>query len=48
MSSPNCGDKTQRHKLFRTRCTVQGSLCDLIINSGIQKNIISKDVMERL
>ena len=34
MLSPKCGDETQRHKLFRTRCIVQRSLCDLIIDSG--------------
>ena len=27
---------------------MQGSLCDLIIDSGSQENIISKDVVERL
>ena len=48
MLSPKCGDETQLHKLFRTRCTLQGSLCDLIIDSGSQENIISKDVVERL
>ena len=48
MLSLKCGDETQRHKLIHTRCTVQGSLCDLIIDSGSQKNIISKDVVERL
>ena len=48
MLSPTCGDETQCHKLFRTRCTVQGSLCDLIIDSRSQENIISKDVVERL
>ena len=45
MLSPKCSDETQRHKLFRIRCTVQGNLCDLIIDSGSQENIIS---MERL
>ena len=40
MLSPKCNDDTQRHKLFRTRCTVQGSLCDLIIDGGSQENII--------
>ena len=48
MLSPKCSDETQRHKLFRFRCIVQGSLCDLIIDSGIQENIISNDVVERL
>ena len=47
MLSPKGGDETQRHKLFRTRCIVQRSLCDLIIDSGSQENIISKDVEER-
>ena len=46
MLSPKCGDETQHHKLFHIRCTIQGSLCDLIIDSGSQENIISKDVME--
>ena len=48
MLSPKCGDETQRHNLFRIRCIVQGSLCDLTIDSGSQENIISKDVLERL
>ena len=34
MLSLKCGDETQCHNLFRTRCTVQGSLCDLTIDSG--------------
>ena len=34
MLSPKYGDDTQCYKLFRTRCTVHGSLFDLIINSG--------------
>ena len=48
MASSKCGDETQRHKLFHTKCTVQGSLCDLIIDSGSQENIINKDIVERL
>ena len=48
MLSPKCNDETQHHEQFRNRCTVQGSLCDLIIDSGSQENIISKDVVERL
>ena len=48
MLSPKYGDEILRHKLFRTRRIVQGSLCDLIIDSGSQENIISKDVVERL
>ena len=48
MLSPKCSDETQCHKLFHTSCSVQGSLRDLIIDSGSQENIISKDVMKRL
>ena len=32
--------------VFRTRCTVQGCLCDHIIDSGSQKNIKSKGTVE--
>ena len=48
MLSLKCGDETQCHMLPRIRCTVQGSLCDLIIDNGSQKNIVSKDAMKRL
>ena len=48
MLSPKCSDETQRHKLFHTRCTMQWSLCGLIIDNGSQENIISKDFVERL
>ena len=48
MLSSKCGDETKCHKLFRTRYTMQWSLCDLVIDSGSQDNIISKDVVERL
>ena len=47
MLSPKYSDETQCHKLFCIRCIVQGSLCDLIIDSGSQ-DIISKDIVERL
>ena len=48
MLSLKCDDETPCYKLFHSKCTVQGSLCDLIIDSGSQNNIISKDVLERL
>ena len=34
MLSPKYCDETKCHKLFRTRCDMQRSLCDLIIDSG--------------
>ena len=48
MLCPKCNDDTQRHKLFHTRCTMQGSLCDLIIDGRSHENIISMDVVEKL
>ena len=48
MLSSKCGHETQHHKLFRTKCTMHGCLCDLIIDSGSRENIISKDVVGRL
>ncbi|XP_010276232.1 PREDICTED: uncharacterized protein LOC104611026 [Nelumbo nucifera] len=41
-------DTTQRHRMFRTRCTVQGQLFELIIDSGSQENIIGRDVVRKL
>ncbi|KAF2316940.1 hypothetical protein GH714_007154 [Hevea brasiliensis] len=42
--SPKVKDNTQRHKLFRTRCTVNGKIFDLIINGGSQENIINQEL----
>ena len=48
MLSLKYDDETQRHKLFHTRRTVKGSLCDQIVDSRSQENIISKDFVERI
>ena len=40
MLSQKHEDDTQRHKLFRTRCTRKGMKLELIIDSGSQENII--------
>lgn len=48
MLAPKKGDTTQRHQLFRTRCTINGNICDLIIDSGSQENIIGKSIVEKL
>ena len=39
---------TQRHQLFRTRCTINDKLSELIIDSGSFENIISKEAMKEL
>ena len=48
MLSLSSGDESKRHKCFRTRCAVQGSMFELIIDSGILENIISRDVPLKL
>ncbi|KAF2320130.1 hypothetical protein GH714_024104 [Hevea brasiliensis] len=42
MLSPKVEDNTQRHKLFHTRCMVNGKIFNLIIDGGNQENIISQ------
>ncbi|KAF2316939.1 hypothetical protein GH714_007125 [Hevea brasiliensis] len=46
--SPKAKDNTQRHKLFQTRCTVNGKIFDLIINGGSQENIINRRAIQKL
>ena len=48
MLSQKYEDDTQHDKLFHTRCTVHGSLFDLIIDSGSQENIVGRDVVKRM
>ena len=42
------GYDTQRHKIFRTKCTVKGMKLELIIDSSSQENIIGRDVVQKL
>lgn len=39
---------SQRHNIFRTKCTVNQRVCDLIIDSGSTENIVSKEMVEKL
>ncbi|KAI0507593.1 hypothetical protein KFK09_013719 [Dendrobium nobile] len=45
---PRTPVETQRHKLFRTKCTISDKVCDLIIDSGCTENIISKSAVQAL
>lgn len=38
----------QRHSIFKTRCTVRGKVCDLIIDSGSTENIVSRSMVKKL
>ncbi|PKU86669.1 RNA-directed DNA polymerase [Dendrobium catenatum] len=40
--------ETQRHSLFRTKCTINDKVCDLVIDSGCTENIISKVAVQAL
>ncbi|XP_027348022.1 uncharacterized protein LOC113859448 [Abrus precatorius] len=37
-----------RHNIFHTRCTTQGKICDVIIDSGSCENIVSSYMVEKL
>ncbi|KAG6764346.1 hypothetical protein POTOM_031812 [Populus tomentosa] len=42
--APKQTDQSQRHNIFRTRCTVNQNICDVIINSSSSENIVSKSM----
>ena len=48
MLTPKQEENTQRHQLFRTRCTINKKLFELIIDSGSCENIISRKVVRLL
>ncbi|KAK9144917.1 hypothetical protein Sjap_004820 [Stephania japonica] len=48
MLTPKLEDGSQRHKLFRTRCTINGQVFELIIDSGSCENIIGRSTVEAL
>ncbi|XP_020692921.1 uncharacterized protein LOC110107104 [Dendrobium catenatum] len=46
--APRQAGASQRHAIFRTRCTISGNVCDLLIDSGCTENIISRSVVQKL
>ncbi|XP_020270704.1 uncharacterized protein LOC109845858 [Asparagus officinalis] len=46
--APKVEEPLQRHNIFRTRCTVQQKICDVIIDSGSSENIVSRHMVEKL
>ncbi|PKU79208.1 RNA-directed DNA polymerase [Dendrobium catenatum] len=46
--APRTPVETQRHKLFRTKCTINDKVCELVIDSGCTENIISKAAVQAL
>ena len=41
-------EDSQRNNLFRTRCTISGKVCDIIIDSGSCENIVSQALVDHL
>lgn len=39
---------SQRHVIFRTSCTIEGKVCEVIIDSGCSENVISNSVVKSL
>src|SRR5205809_752281 len=46
MLAPKQEDESQRNQLFRTRCTVNNCILNVIIDGGSCKNIVSKKTAE--
>ena len=46
--TPKQEEPSQWHNIFRTRCTVNKRVCDIIIDSGSSENIISKVMVTKL
>lgn len=46
--APKLAEVTQRHALFQTRCTIKNKVCDVMMDSGSTKNIVSKVLVQAL
>ncbi|XP_020686424.1 uncharacterized protein LOC110102428 [Dendrobium catenatum] len=46
--TPRTMGDSQRNALFRTRCTINGKVCDLLVDSGCTENIISRNAVTAL
>lgn len=40
--SPSEEKQSQRHVLFRTRCTINKKVCEVMVGSGSSENLVSK------
>ncbi|XP_020702058.1 uncharacterized protein LOC110113720 [Dendrobium catenatum] len=39
---------SQRHSIFKTKCTIGGKVCDLLVDSGCTENVVSRTVVQAL
>lgn len=45
---PREPENTQEHEIFRTSCTVNKKVCDVIVNGGSSENVVSKTLVNTL
>ncbi|PKU68484.1 RNA-directed DNA polymerase [Dendrobium catenatum] len=46
--APRMPNASQRNAIFRTRCTVNGKVCDLLVDNGCTENIVSRALVQAL
>ncbi|KAI0509958.1 hypothetical protein KFK09_010558 [Dendrobium nobile] len=46
--APRQPGTSQRHAICRTRCTVNGKVCELLIDGGCTENIVARSVVQKL
>ncbi|KAI0495130.1 hypothetical protein KFK09_025277 [Dendrobium nobile] len=46
--APRLTDQSQRNRLFKTKCTIKGKVCDVLVDSGCTENVISKAAVQAL
>ncbi|KAI0511898.1 hypothetical protein KFK09_012532 [Dendrobium nobile] len=46
--APRQPQNSQRNSVFKTRCTISGKVCDLLIDSGCTENVIARSVVQAL
>ena len=46
--TPKRESHPMRHAIFKTRCTINGKVCDLIVDSGSSENIVSETLVKTL
>ena len=48
MCSEKVDDRSQRNNIFKACCSIQGRVCDLIVDSGSCENFVSRKLVEHL